>query len=89
MFKTRAERAAKAFGEMKSRGAATFAAKSAVVGGAVLAAAPTWALDAAQNTSIETAYTNTGVTVNTIIAGLLGVGLIITGFAIIWSLVRK
>ena len=88
-LQSRAQRAAKAFGEMKARGIATNTAKVAAVGGAVLASGQSFALDAAQNTAITDAYTGTGDTVTLIIAGLLGVGLIITGFGIIWSLVKR
>lgn len=60
-----------------------------VAAGALIAAAPSWALDATQNQSISDGYTSTSTTVTTIIAGLLSVGLIITGFSIVWSLIRK
>lgn len=82
------QRAASAFASVK-RSAGSTAAKAAAVGGAVMASTQTWALSAEQNTALTTAYDGTGDTVTLIIAGLLGVGLLITGFSIIWGLVKR
>ncbi|MBV1789014.1 hypothetical protein KQ940_13230 [Marinobacterium sp. D7] len=59
------------------------------VGSAMIAATPSWALDATQNTQISDAYSATNTTINLIIAGLLAAVLLITGFAIIYGLLKR
>jgi len=65
------------------------AAAGVTVVGSAIAATPAWALDAAQNTQIGDAYTATGVTLGLVIQGLLAAGLILTGFGLIWGLIRR
>lgn len=87
---SRADRAAQAFGTLRSKGVSVAkAAGTSMAVGAALVANNAMALTATQNTAVEAAYTATGASVELIIAGLLAVGLLITGFGIIWSMVRK
>lgn len=58
--------------------------------GGVLGSAQTYAvtLTADQQTAINTAMTGTGDAVTLIISGLIGVGLLLTGFGLIYSLIK-
>ncbi|MEH6628287.1 MAG: hypothetical protein V7739_17780 [Motiliproteus sp.] len=55
----------------------------------VLSSTPAWALSVAENTQISTGYTDTGTTVNLVISGILTVVLVVTGFGIIYALLRR
>ena len=57
--------------------------------GGVLLSSSAMALSTEQNGLITAAYDATGVSTNLIIAGLLGVVLLITGFSIIYGLLKR
>jgi len=87
---SRADRAAQAFGTLRSKGASMAKATgTAMAVGAATFASNAMALTADQNTAITAAYDGTGTSVNLVIAGLIGVALLITGFGIIYGLLRK
>lgn len=69
-----------------------FAAKAtgaATAASAAILSAPAFALTADQNSQITAAYDATGVSTELVIAGLLGVVLLITGFGIIYGLLKR
>lgn len=87
---SRSERASQAFGTLRSKGAsmAKSVGTAVAVSGAFIAS-NAMALTADQNTAITAAYDATGGSVNLVIAGLIGVVLLITGFGIIYGLLKK
>jgi hypothetical protein len=87
---SRSERASQAFGTLRSKGVsmAKSVGTAVAVGGAFIAS-EAMALTAEQNTAVTAAYDATGTSVNLVVAGLIGVALLITGFGIIYGLLRK
>ncbi|MDI3324752.1 hypothetical protein QKW35_10225 [Pontibacterium granulatum] len=87
---SRAERASQAFGTLRSKGAnMAKATGTALAAGAAFVGTEVMALTTDQNAQITAAYDATGTSVNLVIAGLLAVVLLLTGFGIIYMLLKR
>lgn len=85
----RKDRAAKAFGTLRSKGATVAKATgTALATGAAFVGTEAMALSAEQNTAISTAYGETETSVGLIITGIFGVALLLAGFGYVLKTMR-
>ena len=88
-MRNRKDRAAQAFGTLRSKGATVAKATStALAAGAAFVGTEAMALSADQNTSITSAYSETETSVGLIITGIFGVALLLAGFAYVLKTMR-
>lgn len=61
----------------------------ATLGAALSVSAPALALTADQNTLITNGYTGAEASIGIVIGGLLGIGLLLCGFYVVYNLLKK